>query len=126
MAEAIGPGVDRSFAKHHRILARRDYLRAKSRGRKVHTQHLIALVMPSATGGRRLGLTVSAKVGNSVVRNRIKRWLREIYRHERDRLPPRLDVVLIAKVGADAADYHGLRSQFLEIARRLGGSSNPP
>jgi ribonuclease P protein component len=121
MHEASSPGVDQRFPKCHRLLARKDFLRARARGRKVHTQHLIALWMPSAVGQRRVGLTVSTKVGNAVVRNQVKRWLREIYRRERERLPPRMDLVLIAKAGAMDAGYHALHAQFLEIARRLGG-----
>ncbi|WP_373047609.1 ribonuclease P protein component [Vulgatibacter sp.] len=120
MEEAYAAGGDRTFPHTQRLLARRDFLRAKARGRKVHTQHLIGLWTPSTVGRRRVGLTVSSKVGNAVVRNQVKRWLREIYRHERDRLPARVDLVLIAKIGAEKAGYHALRAQFLEIARRIG------
>lgn len=123
MAEAIEPAARRTFPKQQRLLVRRDFLRAQNRGRKIHTRHLIALWMPSPKGGRRIGLTVSGKVGNAVVRNQIKRWLREIFRAERDRLPERVDLVLIARAGAETAGYDGLRAQFVEIARRMGGGN---
>ena len=120
MVESSSPGPDHTFPRCQRLLARRDFLRAKARGRKVHTQHLIALWTPSTAGRRRIGLTVSTKVGNAVVRNQVKRWLREIYRRERDKLPERIDLVLIAKTGAGDAGLQSLRAQFLEIARRIG------
>lgn len=123
MVEAIEPAARRTFPRYHRLLVRRDFLRAKNRGRKLHTRHLIALWMPSPKGCRRIGLTVSGKVGNSVVRNQIKRWLREIFRAERERLPERVDLVLIAKNGAETAGFDGLRTQFVEIARRMGGGN---
>lgn len=119
MVETGDLGKDQHFPKTQRLLARREFLRARARGRKVHTQHLIALWTPSRTGERRIGLTVSTKVGNAVVRNQVKRWLREIYRRERERLPARVDLVLIAKTGAGDAGYHALHAQFLEIARRI-------
>ena len=121
MVEASVLGADQRFPRSQRLLARREFLRATARGRKVHTQHLIALWMPSREGERRVGLTVSTKVGNAVVRNQVKRWLREIYRRERERLPARVDLVLIAKTGAGEAGFHALHAQFLEIARRIGG-----
>ena len=121
MNEARFQAADQRFPRCQRLLARKDFLRARARGRKVHSRHLIALWMPSPAGRRRVGLTVSSKVGNAVVRNQVKRWHREIYRRERDRLPEGIDLVLIAKTGAGDAGYHALHAQFLEIARRLGG-----
>ena len=121
-APPVGRGdADQSFRRSERILARRDFLRARSKARKIHSRHLIALVLPSPTGRRRLGLTVSTKVGNAVARNQVKRWLREIYRREKDQFPPRIDLVLIAKQGAPEAGYHALHTQLLEIAGRLRG-----
>jgi len=115
---ASGTGGE-AFPKSRRLRARHEFLRAKARGRKVHTEHLIALALPSATGERRLGITVSGKVGNSVERNLVKRRLREIFRRRSDALPEAIDLVLIAKSGAPVIDQAALLSEFLEIGRRL-------
>lgn len=114
----------RRFPKEERVLERRDFLRAQTRGKKVTTAHLIGVAVPSRVGRRRLGLTVSSKVGNAVERNQVKRWLREIYRHERDRLPECIDLVLIARSGAARAGYWPLRDEFLEIASRLSAPTS--
>jgi len=49
---------------------------------------------------RRLGVTVSKRVGNSVIRNRVKRRIREWFRHAREELPDGSDIVVIARQAA--------------------------
>lgn len=119
MPKRIAGAAGEAFPKSRRLRARHEFLRAKARGRKVHTEHLIALALPCATGERRLGITVSGKVGNSVERNLVKRRLREIFRCGADALPEAIDLVLIAKTGAPLASQATLQAEFLEIGRRL-------
>lgn len=66
----------------------------------------------------RFGLTVSRKVGNAVVRNRVKRWLREAIRQEPHSLTG-LDVVFIARGGAATAGWSALRSELRRHLRAI-------
>lgn len=116
-----GGSEGRSFPKEERLLKRRDFLRVQGRGKKVTTPHLIGVALPSKEKRRRVGLTVSTKVGNAVERNRVKRWLREIVRNEKATLPADLDLVIIARPGAADAGFGPLHRDVLEIARRLSG-----
>lgn len=55
-----------------------------------------------------------------MVRSRVKRWLREIYRHEKAALPEAIDLVIIARRGAGESSLEALREAFLQTAGRLG------
>lgn len=87
-----------------RLRQRVDYVAVQSGGDKLHGRHVLALarrraeLVPQAQPGR-LGLTVTKKVGNAVVRNRIKRLLREWMRLH-GWVPAGWDVVLVAKDSA--------------------------
>jgi ribonuclease P protein component len=80
---------------------------------------LLALALRNEVGATRMGFTVSTKVGNAVVRNRIRRRLRELYRQRRASLPSGVDAVLIARSGAATADFQRLSRAFDQIAARL-------
>lgn len=73
-------------------------------------------------GGKenRLGFTVSTKLGGAVVRNRVRRRLREIYRLNEHRLKPGYDIVVVARVRAVNSRYDKLDQQFLALASKLG------
>jgi ribonuclease P protein component len=71
-------------------------------------------------GTGRIGVTVSRKVGGAVVRNRVKRWLRECYRRRRSDFPGQVDVVVVARPAAAAAGQASLCRELTSLARRLG------
>ena len=74
---------------------------------------------PSDPGGPRLGLSVSKRVGNAVVRNRVKRRLREIFYSQALEIRGDLDVVISAKPDAAEADYEDLEREFNKALRKI-------
>ena len=64
--------------------------------------------------------TVSNKVGHAVVRNRIRRRLREIYRLHERQIARGYDLVVVSRVRARTADYHQLEAAFLSACAQLG------
>jgi ribonuclease P protein component len=71
-------------------------------------------------GSGRMGITVSRKVGGAVVRNRVKRWIRECYRRRHPEFPCAVDVVVVARPAAAAAGHAGICRELATLARRLG------
>jgi ribonuclease P protein component len=73
--------------------------RVKQAGRRLATPRFVVLIAASEEEGsaRRLGITVSRRVGSAVVRNRLKRAVREWFRKEREQLESGVDVVVIAR-----------------------------
>mgnify|MGYP001062317206 CR=1 FL=1 len=94
-----------SFGKHERIRKRKNYLRVYRNGDRVYSENFIIVLSENRSGVKRLGLTVSKKVGNSAKRNRIKRLLREFFRLNKNRFPASQDIVIIAKRNISSLKY---------------------
>ena len=108
----------KGFPRAARIRKRADFLRVQQRGRKLVSGPLVGLALPSGGTPARLGLTVSSKVGNAVVRARVKRHLREAFRAQRAGCPP-VDLVVIARPEAAEAIGLELRQAFTALLGSL-------
>jgi ribonuclease P protein component len=93
-------------------------------GRKLFTRHfvLFCLKRDETEGSLRLGLTVSRKVGRAVVRNRVRRVLREFFRLHQAMLERPIDIVVVPKRNLDpkSIDMALVEQEFLPVLDRLG------
>ena len=101
-----------------RLRRRRDFLKVQQRGTRLHAGDVVVIALPVGEPRPRIGITVSSKVGNAVVRNRVKRWVREAFRAERTAWPP-VDVVVIARPKAPGLGAAGVRRALAEARTRL-------
>lgn len=108
-----------TFPKVLRLTRRSEFLRVQEKGQKLPVEPLLALYLPNGLPFTRVGLTVSTKVGNAVERARIRRHLRELFRKTRQKLPPGLDLVLIARNAAKDADHRVFTRAFQALAVKL-------
>lgn len=96
------------FGRADRILRSRDFKRVVESGQRLVSRSFVVITAPevraeapdSVDGRHRLGITVSKRVGNAVVRNRVKRRIREWFRIARAQWPGRSETVVIARPNA--------------------------
>ena len=75
----------------------KDFQNIYKKGRSLANSYLVMYILPNETDKNRIGISVSKKVGNSVVRNRAKRLMKESYRNIEGSLPEGYDFIIIAR-----------------------------
>ena len=103
------------FPKEARLLESPDFRRVFQRSRKNITRHFVLHTRPNEKSRPRLGLTVSKKVGNAVVRNRIKRVTREFFRLHGEQFRQHVDCVVIARHRAGSAPNGALQQELKRL-----------
>ncbi len=115
---------DHTFPQHVRLKTPAQFKAVYDRKRSVSDGVLVVYVAANGLPHPRVGLSVSRKVGNAVVRNRWKRLLREAYRLNRHALPPGLDFILIPRSGQTEPTLEAVIASLLKLAadaaRRVG------
>ena len=97
-----------------------EFRRIYRKGRSAVSPGLVVYCQRNRRGQSRLGVTVSTKLGHAVVRNRVRRRLREIYRLNRGRMPAGYDIIIVARVRAAQTPYQKLERQYLRCLSELG------
>ena len=105
--------------KSARLLKRAEFLKLSRTGAKLQSASFIVISNTNHRPESRLGITVSGKVGNAVIRNRIKRHVREFFRRCRPALRPGTDILVIARKSAASLAGPG-------IEKELGRALNHP
>ena len=95
-----------SFPRRERLTRKSEFLHAYQEGKRWTSGPFVCYVVRQAGQGRKLGCAVSRKVGRAVVRNRIKRYIREVYRRHRSRLIDDIHLVVIARPASAEVNYH--------------------
>jgi ribonuclease P protein component len=97
--------------RRSRLLRTGDFDRTLRSGRRISTDYLALFVSDNGLGRPRVGLAVSRKLGNAVVRNKIKRRLRELLRPLVLQAKGGRDVVIVARARAVDAEFTRLRQE---------------
>ncbi len=81
---------------------------------------LVLYARRNRTGTNRVGITTGKKLGHAVVRNRVRRRLREVYRLNEDLFQPGWDIVVVARSKSVTASFADLTAGYLSLARKAG------
>ena len=82
--------------------------------------YLVLYARRNRTATNRVGVTVGKKLGHAVVRNRVRRRLREVYRLHEDQFLPGWDIVVVARSRCISADFGKLTQAYLSLAEKAG------
>ena len=93
----------------------KDFQNVYKHGISYANKYLVMYVLDNNTCQNRLGISVSKKVGNSIVRHRLTRLIRESYRLQEDRFKCGFDIVVIARIGAKGKSYKEIDSAMLHL-----------
>ena len=97
-----------------------EFRRVYNKGKSGVSPLLVVYARPNRGRRNRLGVTVSTKLGKAVVRNRVRRRLREIYRLSQPELRQGYDIVLVARTRAVTATYGELTRAYRAGCEKLG------
>jgi ribonuclease P protein component len=92
-----------------------DYREIYSTGRSYANKNLVMYMRKNLTNENRFGISVSKKVGNSVIRHRITRLIRESYRLNEDSIYEGLDIVVVARKGANGKSFLEIEGSLLHL-----------
>jgi ribonuclease P protein component len=102
--------------RKYRLKRREDFRRVFRAGISVaNRQFVVYTFSRSEKGPSRLGVSVSRKVGKAVVRNRVKRLVKEVVRHWMNDIRPSLDIVVIARNPAAELNYDQVKSSLRHV-----------
>ena len=93
-------------------------------GKSYANKYLVMYILRNNMDKNRLGISVSKKVGNSVVRHRIARLLRESFRLNDEKFHSGWDMVVVARMGAKGKNYRDIESALLHLAKLHGIYNN--
>ncbi len=124
MTPALAPTPRGGLPKQSRVRRRNDYKRIQEAGIRLQARHFTFVLAksPDSAGpnqGARLGTVVSRKIGNAVVRNRVKRLVREAFRATRVMFGDGVDVVVIARSTEPQLGLNDVISEWLAAEERI-------
>ena len=96
-----------------------DFQKVYRKGTSQANRYLVMYVLKNGHMENRLGISVSKKVGNSVVRHRVTRLVRESYRLNEEAFRQGLDIVVVARPAARGRSYQEIESALMHLAGRM-------
>ena len=103
----------------NRLKKNEDFRRVYRKKRSMANRLLIIYILENKYEYNRVGFTVSKKVGKSVIRNRVKRLLRESYRLNEEKILQGYDIIFIARNMASKASYREIENAMMHLFKKM-------
>lgn len=103
---------------YHSLRNNKEFQMVYNEGKSKANKYLVLYYRKNDLEYNRLGISVSKKVGNSVVRHRLTRLIRESYRLNEEKFDRNLDIVVIARNSAKDRSYQEIESAFMNLAQK--------
>jgi ribonuclease P protein component len=118
-----------ALPKERRLAKRREFVHVYETGRKLFSRYAVLFFAPNDSGHARIGVTVTKKSGKANVRNRLKRWTREVYRRNRETLAidsRSVDIVVNVKPSAATVAFDEFSRDLLRGLGRVKAEAAKP
>ena len=89
-----------------------------AKGKTASSFDIVIYTLPNRTGGNRLGITVSTKIGHAVIRNRVRRRIKEAYRTVEDNISSGVNMVVVARSASVNRTMPQIRSSLKELLQK--------
>ena len=106
------------MAKLFTLKKNNEFRRVYQRGTSVADRFLVIYCFPTQNNGTKFGYSISKKVGGAVIRNRLRRILKEICRKHQDKLRPGWDIIIIARLPVAGKDYEHIEKSLLGLFKK--------
>lgn len=118
--------MNETLSPPERIKKNKDFLDLYKKGKRYRGKYFNLVYLSSASSFSRMAVVVSKKVGNAVKRNKIKRWIRTLFRRNKNLLNIPLDIIIIAKKEILEASWHKLREDYFAAIRSISENNSSP
>jgi ribonuclease P protein component len=111
MNETLGP--------HERIRKRNDFLSIYKKGKRYRGKYFNLIYFSNNLSFSRMAVVVSKKIGNAVKRNKIKRWMRSLFRRNKDLLKDSFDIIFVVKKEIHDATWIKLKGEYFSVIKSI-------
>jgi ribonuclease P protein component len=104
---------------HERIRKKKDFILLYKRGRRYRGKYFTLVFQPNELDFSRMAVVASKKIGNAVKRNKVKRWLRTLYRRNKELIENSLDMIIISKKEIHNLKWNDLEGEYLSAIKSI-------
>lgn len=106
------------MATLHKLKKNCEFKKVYGEGRYYVEKYLVMYIIKNNSDLNKVGFSVSKKVGKSVVRNKLRRYMKEVYRHVSSNVLKGFDMVFTARVGSREADFRAIEKNMLSVLKK--------